>query len=182
MKFEIVKAPRVWPFIDPFASSDTNHFGSWIIGVPLPPHAVKDLPAVKASGTVTRVDNTVTRPRSDGEPCDPPEKEGCGEVPLRFHGGAARVKVGRYDKTRISVDLTADDFDDPRKPCSSGNLSNFSDFRLTGGDRESGVLRLDMPPERRLKRRRVVKVTDSDHRRTSHDEVTRSATVTFKKL
>lgn len=182
VKFETIQPARVLPFIDRFASSETGHYGSWIIGVPLPPHAVKDLPAVKGSGTVTRVDNTVARPSSDGEPCDPPEKEGCGEVPLKAGGRAAKVDVGRYDKTRIAVDLGADDFAYPRKPCSSGNLRSFSDFRLTGGDRKSGVLRLDMPRERRLKRRRVVRVTDSDHRRTSHDDVTRRATVTFKKL
>jgi hypothetical protein len=182
VKFESVQPARVWPFIDQFASSETGHFGTWIIGVPLPPHAVKDLPAVKASGTVTRVDNTVTRPGSDGEACDPPEKEGCGEVRLRAGGRSAKLDVGRYDKTRIAVDLGADGFAYPRKPCGSGNLSSFSDFRFTGGDRKSGVLRLDMPRERRLKRRRVVRVTDSDHKRTSHDDVTRTATVTFKKL
>jgi hypothetical protein len=182
VKFQTTRPARVLPYIDPFASSETGHFGSWIIGVPLPPHAVKDLPSIKASGTITRVDNTVARPSSDGDPCEPPAKAGCGELPLRFHGGLARVKPGRYDKKRISVDLTANDFQYPPKPCGSGDLNEWSDFRFTGGDRESGLLRLTMPRASALKRRRVVKVTDSDHRATSQNDVTRRATVTFKKL
>jgi hypothetical protein len=182
VKFQTIQPARVLPYIDKFASSETNHFGSWIIGVPLPPHAVKDLPSIKASGTITRVDNTLPRPSTDGEPCEPPDKTGCGELPLRLHGGVPRTTPGRYDRTRISVDLTADDFEFPRRPCGSGTLTGWSDFRFTGGDRQSGVLRITMPRESRLKRRRVVRVSGSDHKRAGGNDVTRRATVTFKKL
>jgi hypothetical protein len=182
VKFETIQPARVWPFIDKFAASETPGYGSWIIGVPLPPHAVKDLRSIKASGTITRVDNTVPRPSADGEPCPPIEKQGCGTVPLRSHGGAARVAPQRYNKKRIAVDLYTDRFDYPRKPCGSGNLGSWSDFRFVGGDPESGVLRLTMPRARALKRRHTVRVTDSDHRHRGNDDVTRRATVTFKKL
>jgi hypothetical protein len=53
---------------------------------------------------------------------------------------------------------------------------------LTGGDRDSGELWLEMARESRLKRRRVVKVSDSDHKRSAHDDVTCKATVTFKRF
>jgi hypothetical protein len=182
VRFQTIMPARVLPYVDPFASSETRGFGSWIIGVPLPPHAVKDLRSIKASGTITRVDNTTTRPSADGEPCEPPDKTGCGELPLKLSGGAASTTPGRYDKRRISVDLVANRFDHPPKPCGSGNLGAWSDTRLTGGDRSNGWLRLTMPREAVLKRRRTVKVTDSDHKRTSFDDVTRRATVTFKKL
>jgi hypothetical protein len=180
--FKTTTPARVLPYIDKFASSETGGFGSWIIGVPLPPHAVKDLRSIKATGTITRVDNTTTHPSDDGEPCEPPDKTGCGTLPLRAHGGLPKASPGRYDKRRIALDLFTDRFDYPRKPCGSGNLPGWSDFRLTGGDRESGELRLTMPRQSALKRRRVVKVSDSDHKRTAHDDVTRRATVTFKKL
>lgn len=193
--FKTTRPARVLPFIDKFASSETGHPGSWIIGVPLPPHAVKDLRSIPATGTITRVDNTTRRPQSDGEPCEPPEKTGCGTLPLRGgRGGAPKAAPSRYDKRRISVAMFSRRFDIPPKPCSSGDLIGWSDFRLTGGDKESGDLRLTMPGEAALKRRRVVKVTGSDHKRTTlqdrlqpgsevmTDDVTRRATVTFKRL
>jgi hypothetical protein len=182
VKFQTTQIARVLPYIDKFASSETGHFGSWIIGTPLPPHAIKDRGWIKASGTITRVDNTAPRPSSDGSPCDPVDKQGCGELPLKLHGGVPKAVPGRYDKRRISVDLVADDFEFPRKPCGSGTLTGWSDFRFVGGDRESGVLRITMPRESRLKRRRVVRVTGSDHKRRGGNDVTRRATVTFKKL
>ncbi len=192
--FKTIAPARVLPFIDPFARSETGRSGSWIIGIPLPPHVVRDLRSIKATGLITRVDNTTRRPRADGDPCGPVEKTGCGTLPLRFHGGAARAIPERYDRRRIGVRLGTDPFEVPRKPCSQGYLTDWNDFRLTGGDRESGALRLTMPRESALKRRRVVKVTGSDHKRTTTtdrlqpgsevitDDVTRKATVTFKKL
>jgi hypothetical protein len=193
--FKTSKPARVLPYIDKFAGSETGHVGSWIIGVPLPPHAVKDLRSIPATGTITRVDNTTRRPQEDGQPCDPPEKAGCGTLPLRGgRGGAPKTVPSRYDKRRISVQMFSEAFDSPRKPCSSGDLSGWSDFRLTGGDKESGDLRLTMPAESALRRRRVVKVTGRDHKKTTlsdrlqpgsevmTDDVTRTATVTFKRL
>jgi len=192
--FKTIAPARVLPFIDRFASSETGHFGSWIIGVPLPPHVVKDLRSIKATGTITREDNTTERPRADGEPCGTLDKSGCGALALRSGRGVPRAVPERYDRRRIGVRLTSDRFDLPRKPCSSGGLVGWNDFRLTGGDRESGALRLTMPRESALKRRQVVKVTDSDHKRTTStdklqpgsevltDDVTRNAAVTFKRL
>jgi len=193
--FKTTQPARVLPYIDKFAGSATGHYGSWIIGVPLPPHAVKDLRSIPASGTITRVDNTTTRPQADGDPCEQPEKTGCGTLPLRGgRGGAPKAVPGRYDKRRISVAMFSRRFDFPPKPCSSGDLIGWSDFRLTGGDKESGDLRLTMPRESALRRRRVVKVTGRDHKHTTlqdslqpgsevmTDDVTRTATVTFKRL
>jgi hypothetical protein len=128
------------------------------------------------------VDNTTTRPSADEEPCEPIDKTGCGALPLRLNGGVPKAAPGRYDRRRISVDMVANRFDNPPKPCGSGTLDAWSDTRLTGGDRSNGWLRLTMPREAVLKRRRTVKVTDSDHKRSSFDDVTRRATVTFKKL
>jgi hypothetical protein len=191
--FKTIKPSPVLPYIDQFARSETGHSGSWIIGTPLPPHVIRDFRFAKATGTITRVDNTTARPRADGEPCEPPDKRGCGALPLRSRGGALKAVPERYDRRRIGVRLGSDSFENPRLPCSSGLMHDWNDWRLAGGDRESGALRLTMPKESAL-RRRVVRVNGQDHKRTvttdrlqpgsevMTDDVTRTAKVTFKRL
>jgi hypothetical protein len=177
---------RVIPFIDRFQRGGK---GSWIIGVPIGLKGVRDAPYIKATGTITREDNTTRRPRASGTPCDQ-SKPGCGAFPLRKPRGL----VGRHDRRHVAVKLATEQFELITEPsCLSGALSGWSTPRLSGGTREGDLL-VRMPKPSTLKRRRKVVVTDTSHKTTTlkdpltpgsattTDDVTRKATVTFKRL
>jgi hypothetical protein len=140
------------------------------------------MPDLRAAGTITRVDNTATRPADD---CGPQDKSGCGSFPLR----KPKAGIGRYDRRRITVSLSA--AFDASASCLIGGLDSWSRYPFSGGPRSSGDLLLKMPSPSTLKRRRVVRVTGKSHKVTTMhdtidadsptitDDVTRQATVTF---
>lgn len=178
---------RVYPYIDKF---QRNGKGSWIIGVPFGKKNVKDAPDSKATGTVTRVDNTTLRPLADGEPCKPAKKIGCGVSQLRRASGS----VSRYDRNHVKVGFSGEGAFGlgGTDACGSGGLSGFSNRVLTGGG-EAGALLVRMPKPSTLKRRRTVVLTGHTHKtttlkdrlnpdsETTVDDVTRKVTVTFKR-
>ena len=185
VKFQTQKI-RVLPFIDPF---QRNGKGSWIIGYPLGKRGIRDAPYIKSTGTISRVDNTVRRPSSDGTPCSPSEKFGCGTSALRKPKGL----VGRHDRRRVAVRLASERFDFIKYgACLTGSLVGWSTPHLSGGTVE-GYLLAKMPRPSTLKRRRRVLVHGSSHKKTvSHDDlspgsetitddVTRKVTITFKR-
>ena len=148
---------------------------------------ISDMAAKPARGTIARTDETQPRPSEfpDSEGCPPPDRTGCGARPLK----EAFAHVGGYDSKRIRVNLER-----PRwaeLPCHHGSLDLFSSPpALAGGTRE-GELLLRMPRPSKLRRKRVVKVSGSSHKRTATgdpgstqhtDDVTRTATVTFTRL
>jgi hypothetical protein len=177
---------RVLPFIDPL---QRNGKGSWIIGFPLGKRGIRDAPYIKSTGTITRVDNTVRRPSSDGTPCPPSEKFGCGTSVLRKPKG----KVERHDRRRVAVRLATERYDLLKYgSCLTGSLFGWSTPHLSGGTVE-GHLLARMPKPSTLKRRRKVVVNGSSHKRTVStdrlnpgsetitDDVTRKVTITFKR-
>ena len=95
VRFKTTRRTKVLPYIDPFARALGGGYRAWIVAEPLGPgrRLFTDMGYVKATGTVTRVDNTVSRPPDpqDTEPCPPIEKDACGTVPL---GSARGTKAG----------------------------------------------------------------------------------------
>ena len=84
----------------------------------------------------------------------------------------------------------------PRQPCGSGDMESWDDHRFTGGPRNAeGNLVVKMPRPAVLKRRRVVRVKATSHKRTTFNDtddgegvvegttndVTRKVTVTFRR-
>lgn len=191
--FKTVTA-RVFPFVDPH---QRNGRGSWIVGLPwgYKKSLIKDLPDIKASGTITREDNTRRRPQFDGSPCPGP-KVGCGTVPLRLSSrhASALAGIGRHDRRHIAVGLASEAFDlGDVDSCHAGGLHGWSGNRRLTGGAENGDLPVRMPRASTLKRRRTTRVTAIGHKvtvstdplnpenGTSTDDVTRKVTVTFRR-
>lgn len=184
--FRTTAAVRVRPYIDPYIRAETRGYGVWVVTVPIGNKGLKGMPDVRATGTIARVDNTTPRPRASGDACGPQDKTGCGSFPL----SSAKAGIGRYDRHRITLELSSQ-FDASKGPCLIGGLDSWNRLPYSGGPRSSGDLVLKMPSPSTLKRRRVVRVTGTSHKRTtSHDrlvddsptitdDVTRKATVTF---
>jgi hypothetical protein len=191
VKFKTVKPVRVLPRKDRFLRGEVGGLGAWMIGFPLPPNGLRDMPDQRASGTITRVDNTSQLPPpADSEgPCDPPAvgKQGCGTQPLRGNGRPPRASLGRWDTRRIAADLTARSF--VIGSCNSGLANTFDDTQYAANIRHDGNVLLDMPNPSAFKRRRVVRVTGTSRRRVSDDpggpvvanDVTRKVTATFRR-
>jgi hypothetical protein len=191
VKFKTTRRTKVLPYIDPFARALGGGYRAWIVAEPLGPgrRLFTDMGYVKATGTVTRVDNTVSRPPDpqDTEPCPPIEKDACGTVPLGSARGT-KAAIGRFDRRRITVNAIGN-FYPRRGSCGYGQLEFWADHRFVGRAAE-GWLPLKMPSARALKRRGVVKAKGSSHKRTTFadpgdetttDDVTRRATVTFRR-
>ena len=192
VRFRTTAPTRVLPYVDRFQRAANGRWGAWMIAVPVPPGSgIKHMPYVPATGSITRADNTTRRPNSEGEDCTRPDaKTGCGTVPLR----RSISYVGGYDRTRIFVAMAGDRFLSPSRPCLSGSMESWGDHLFTGGPSNArGNLVVRMPRPATLKRRRVVRVTGSSHKRTTStteggdageqttdtNDVTRKVTVTF---
>jgi hypothetical protein len=87
---------------------------------------------VKASGTITRVDNTTPRRSSDPTTaCRALSKAGCGAFPLR----ASALVDGHHNPRRITVETISDLASEGS--CLIGDASSFDATRaLVGGNRE----------------------------------------------
>jgi hypothetical protein len=178
------------------ASETNDGKGSWALLVIADSAGhISDMEAKPARGTITRSDETQPRPGpfvdadsdgiDDNEPCPAPDRTGCGATRL----SKASVYVGGYDSKRIRVDLPA-----PRwmeMPCHQGSLDLFSSPPSLAGGNARGELLLRMPRASKLRRRKVVTVRGSSHKRTrsgdpgstAHtDDVTRRVAVTFTRL
>jgi hypothetical protein len=183
VKFRTTTPTRVLPYVDRFQRAESGRWGNWFIGVPLPPGLLKHMPAVPVTGTITRVDNTVRPPPDEGDDCtNERATAGCGTFPLR----RVRAGISGYSRTSIMADLGGGDFLYPRRTCLAGRMESWSDHRFTGGPRNAeGELVVKMPRPAALKRRRVVRVRGSSHKRTAADgeinDVTRRVTVTFRR-
>lgn len=177
---------RVIPFIDRFQRQGK---GSWIIGVPVGKIGVTAAPYSKATGTITRVDNTTRRPMEDGTPCPGADKPGCGTSTLR----KPKSQVRGHDRRRVAVLLASERFEFLSEfSCWTGGLSGWSTPRVSGGTPE-GHLLVKMPKLSVLKRRRTVAVKDTGREtntftdrlnpgsETTTEDVTRKVTVTFKR-
>jgi len=186
---------RVLPYIDPH---QRNGRGSWIVGRPFgyKKSLIKDLPDSKASGTISRVDNTRRRPQADGTPCRPSPKLGCGTGPLGLSRSKPRplAHIGRHDRRHIAVGLASEAFDlGDVDSCQSGGLHGWSSSRVLTGGSEDGDLLVKMPRASALKRRRTSRISATSRKTTvsrdtlnpssgtSTDDVTRKVTVTFKR-
>jgi hypothetical protein len=178
-------------------SSETNDGkGSWaLLAIGDAFGHITDIHPKPAGATITRSDETQPRPRpfvdddsdgiADSEPCEPPDRTGCGVNRLR----KPLVRVGGYDSKRIVVDLPAPQWPDP--PCHQGSLDLFSLPPALAGGTARGELLLKMPRPSELRHRRVVRVSGSSHKvtrsgdpgSTAHtDDITRRVTVTFTRL
>jgi hypothetical protein len=194
VSFQSKKPFRAGVGIDPqHASHRLGEAGSWtLLGIADSAGHISDVRAKPAEGTVNRDDRTTPRPRpADESPCNPPDRRGCGPAPLR---GKTLVEVAGFDRRHIHVDLFSQGFDASSlqfAECDTGGIDRFSSPpSLAGGTRE-GELLLEMPSPAKLRRRRVVTVTGSSHKRTTYgdpgsetrtDDVTRTATVTFTRI
>lgn len=172
--------------ISPTHASESGGMGSWtLLVIGDSAGHITDMDAKPARGTIERRDETQLRPGPDGEPCDPPDRTGCGVQRLK----KPFAWVAGYDRRHIRVDLERPLWDD--LPCHHGSLGLFSSPpALAGGTRE-GELLLKMPRASKLRRKKVVRVSGSSHQRTTggdpgatqvSDDVTRTATVTFTRL
>jgi hypothetical protein len=147
---------------------------------------ISDMPDKPGRGTITRSDETQPRPRpADEEPCDPPDRTGCGTSRLK----KPTVAIKGYDSKRIRVDIPGPQW--MELPCHIGSLDLFSSPPGLAGGNSRGELLLKMPRASKLRHRRVVKVSGSSHKLTKTgdpgstaytDDVTRTATVTFTRL
>jgi hypothetical protein len=173
--FASAKPVKARPVIDPSHSGEGGGLGSWALLAPVDPFGhVGSVPPKPAIGTIDLVDNTVPRASYDGSDCGAEvEKAGCGSHPLKSD---SRVTVAGYNRKFIYVDLGA--VFTQYGPCHMGLADGFST--------RDGVLRLRMPSPSKLRTRKVVKVTGSSrsHRtyRNATSDVTRTATVTFRRL
>ena len=186
VNFRSTQTRRVLPLIDPYQRAETGGYKAWVVYVPLGRH-LKGMPDLRSSGSVTRVDNTTRRPR-DGTPCSAADKSRCGTFPL----GKSFSGFGRYDRRRITVGLTSQPFEYSAGDCLIGDLSLWSTPALAGGAKNGDVI-VRMPKPSTLKRRRVVRVTGTSHKRTTYrdpykdnpetvtNDITRTATITFRR-
>jgi hypothetical protein len=177
--FRSAKPSRAHPRIDPSHSGAGGGLGSWALLAPVDAFGhIGSLPPKRAVGTIDLVDNTVPRPSYDGSDCGAEiEKAGCGSHPLHSD---ARVVVAGYNRRFIYVDLY--ELFTHFGPCHMGLVESFSQPPRSAGD----LLRIRMPTPSKLRTQKVVTVTGSSHKRSSHasrtSDVTRTATVTFTRL
>jgi hypothetical protein len=188
---------RAQVVITRFHASETNDGkGSWtLLNIIDSFGHIGDMTAKPGRGTIDRSDETQPRPRpfvdndgdgiADSEPCDPPDRTGCGVTALK----KPRVEIQGYDSKRIRVDLPSPQW--PQLPCRIGSLDLFSSPPALAGGNARGELLLKMPRASKLRHHRVVKVRGSSHKITHTgdpgsaaytDDVTRTATVTFTRL
>lgn len=189
--FAFKKPIEVDAHVDRYAGSEVNgDIGRWVFVRPQGPfHQITDIHGQASTTTITRVDNTVKRQRPPGEaPCEPSDKSGCGATQAK--GGL--TYLGGYDKKRVMVDLGVVAFSTRGAPeCLIGQLDMFSSPPALAGGTSKGELVFKMPAASKLRRKKVVTVTGTSHKRTSYgsaggtvttDDVTRTVTVTFKRL
>lgn len=187
-RFRSTQTRRVLPFIDRHQRAKGGGYGAWLVVVPEGANHIKGMPDLRSSGTITRVDNTTRRPLG-GSPCVPADKSRCGTLPM----GRSWSGIGRYDRRRITVTIATQPFEDAGGECITGALDRWASFALAGGSKPEGELIVRMPKPSVLKRRRVVRVTGTSHKRTTlkdrftdnaptiTNDVTRKATVTFRR-
>jgi hypothetical protein len=184
-KFKTIAPKRVRPIRNP-------HSGKWQILVPVK-NLYYGMRPEKASGSLTRVDNTTLRPPADpnAEPCEAePPKAGCGTFPLKKPFAA----VGSYDKSRIALDTIGFELRNPSNSlyaCLDGDARVWdADQELVGGGPDGQVL-LKMPSESAFRSKKTVTLTGTTHKKSSFSEpdaptttndITRKVTVTFKPL
>jgi hypothetical protein len=188
--FRMTTAPKVRLVIEPGKNAEPNNtLGSWILGVPTG-GGIGDLRSQPASGTVTLVDNTSLRPPSPGGDCGVQDKSDCGTKTIpRWE-----TKIAGYNRHQLYADLLGGwSHKSNGRPiaCGIGQVEMFSMGRLTGGSR-AGELLLPMASTKTVAHHRVVRVTGTGHKHSSFpdcgsgtscsDDVTRSVTVTFKRL
>jgi hypothetical protein len=188
--FRMTTAPKVKLVIDPGKNGEPNNtLGSWILGVPTG-GGIGDLRSQPGTGTVTLVDNTSLRPPSPGGECGQQDKSDCGTKTVV----GWQTKIGGYNRHQLYADLLGGwSHKSNGRPiaCGIGQVEMFSSGRLTGGSR-AGELLLPMASAATVAHHRVVRVTGKGHKHSSFpdcgsgtscsDDVTRSVTVTFKRL
>jgi len=194
VKFHTTQRLPVLPYIDPYNRSEFGHYGLWIVAVTIGSNRdrVTGMPDLPAAGTITRVDNTTRHPQDPEftDPCPELDKSGCGTVPFRTGVRRTYAGVGRVDKRRIGVSFGSGHFQHPRDRCMAGQMEFWNDHRFSPGRLSSGDLPVTMPTPSALKHRRVTRASGTSHKLTSFhdpgqesvsDDVTRSATVTFRR-
>jgi hypothetical protein len=180
-RFRTTVATRVKPY------KDTYRGGGWNVAIPYgyKGHLLRGMKYVKASGTITRVDNTIPRPSSDpSSPCRALSKTGCGTFPLK----SSVLVDGQHNPRRITVQTTSNlAFDGG---CLSGDASSFDATRALVGGNSEGKVTVRMPRPSAFKRRRVV-LSGQTHQKSSWgdagqekttNDITRKVTVRFKHL
>lgn len=193
VKFHTTETLPVLPYIDPYQRTDFGHYGLWIVAVTIGANRdhVTGMPALASGGTITRVDNTTRRPQDPETttPCPKLDKSGCGTVPLRTGRRHTSADIGRVDKRRVSVSLGSEHFQHPKGRCGAGQMEFWSDHSYSGG-LKTGELPVKMPTVSALKNRRLTRASGTSHKFTSFhdpgdtsasDDVTRSATITFRR-
>lgn len=180
-KFRTTVAPRVKPY------KDTYRGGGWNVAIPYgyKGHLLRGMKYVNASGTITRVDNTIPRPSSDPDaPCRALSRAGCGTFPLE----ASALVDGEHNPRRITVETSSDL--GTEGGCLMGDASSFDATRLLVGGNREGKVTVRMPRPSAFKRRLVVLSgqthqtstwQDAGQERTTND-ITRKVTVRFKRL
>ncbi|HEY7632623.1 MAG TPA: hypothetical protein VH817_18100 [Thermoleophilaceae bacterium] len=146
------------------------------------------LPAKPVVGTISLADNTVATPPLPGFDCldQPIDKSGCGTSSL---GGKADIDGVRRGFT---ADLSSS-FRPKHGECGHGNVESWTQFPQAVGGVNGGLVRVKMPSPRSFKRHRTVTVTGTVHKSSSFggsdpdqpkvtDDVTRTVTITFKRL
>jgi hypothetical protein len=188
--FRMTTAPKVKLVIDPGKNGEPNNtLGSWILGVPTG-GGIGDLRSQPGTGTVTLVDNTSLRPPSPGGECGQQDKSDCGTKTVV----GWQTKIGGYNRHQLYADLLGGwSHKSNGRPiaCGIGQVEMFSSGRLTGGSR-AGELLLPTASAATVAHHRVVRVIGKGHKHSSFpdcgsgtscsDDVTRTVTVTFKRL
>jgi hypothetical protein len=180
--FGTAKPTKVRAVIDPAHGAEgTKRLGSWTLLAPADEFGhLSDVRPRPATGTIALVDNTVPRPPPEGGECAT-HKEGCGTHALKAD---ATVYVLGYNRRFIRADLFSrfTEFG----PCGLGLLEAFDSPSWAVPGTRDGELLIRMPRAAKLRARKVVTVSASDHQRTSYgsftDDVTRTVTVTFTRL
>jgi hypothetical protein len=189
LRFQLVKPRLVTLIIDRAKNGEPNNtLGSWIVGIPGPTGGIRDTPALPASSTTTWVDNTTQRPPEPGSDCTPTDKTGCGTATV---ARGSKTKVAGYNRRFLYADLSGGLFAPRRGECGHGQVEIFDQASLVGGPRE-GQLLIRMPSAATVKRRRLLTVVGTSHKRSTFadcgsgasctDDVTRRVTVVFKHL
>lgn len=188
---------RAQVVITRFHSSETGDGkGSWtLLNIVDAFGHIGDMHAKPGRGTINRSDETQPRPREvvdvdgdgvpDSEPCNPPDRTGCGVNRLK----KPMVAIQGYDSKRILVDVPGPQW--MQLPCRIGSLDLFSSPPALAGGNARGELLLKMPRASKLRRQKVVIVRGSS-RKVTHtgdpgsaaytDDVSRTATVTFTRI
>ena len=140
---------------------------------------------VDAPGTITRVDSTTKRPIAPDEPCTPSTRLGCGTFPLT---GKPVASVNGHDSRRIALRVVINY--EPGRECLIGGVEPWGGPRAVVGGNRVGEMLFDMPKPSAFRRRRVVRLRERTHKRSTFsdpgdvesNDITRKATVTFKRL